>query len=243
MNSLRRIAVVTGGNRGIGLATCRLLSRQGLQVVLTGRDKILVEDAVHQLSVEGLDVTPGILDVASRSSRQQFVGFVQDSFPRVDVLVNNAAVMLDIAYEGHQTRVASAFEVSLESVRSSLEVNTLGPFELIRMLSPAMVRNRYGRIVNVSSGLGQISSAGAKWPGYRMSKIALNGMTKIFADELKGTNVLVNAASPGWVRTRMGGDNATRSPEEAADTIAWLATLPDDGPTGGFFDARQPIAW
>ena len=239
----RRVAVVTGGNRGIGFAVCRELATRGLQIVLTSRS---IEDGLEaqlRLSSEGLEVSTHPLDVTQPASIQSLCTFLRETFPRVDVLVNNAGVMLDIVTENGQTRVGGAFEISLEAIRLSIEINSLGPFELIRKLAPGMIKNRYGRIVNVSSGLGQVSTAGALWPGYRISKIALNGITKIFADELKNTNVLVNAASPGWVKTRMGGAHATMTPEQGADTIAWLATLPDGGPTGGFFENRKEIPW
>jgi len=114
---------------------------------------------------------------------------------------------------------------------------------MIRTFMPLMKKRKYGRIVNVSSGMGQLSEMGGGYPAYRISKAALNALTRIVSEELKGEGILVNSACPGWVRTEMGGPQGQRTPEQGADTIIWLATLPDDGPTGGFFRDRKPIAW
>jgi NAD(P)-dependent dehydrogenase (short-subunit alcohol dehydrogenase family) len=113
------------------------------------------------------------------------------------------------------------------------------------MVSQALVplMQGSGRVVDVSSGMGQLAEMNGGYPGYRLSKAALNALTRILADELKGTGVKVNSVCPGWVRTDMGGADAPRTPEQGAETIVWLATLPDDGPTGGFFRDRQPIPW
>ncbi len=240
---MKRIAVVTGGNRGIGFAVCKLLSHQGLMVVMTSRSLEAGLLAKQSLMSEGVEVDVCQLDVTSAQSIDSFCRFMREKYSRIDVLINNAGVMLDTVGEGPSLRIATSFESSIDSIRATLETNTIGPLELIRRVVPFMIENRYGRIVNVSSGLGQLSTAGALWIGYRISKISLNALTKIFAEELKGINVLVNSASPGWVRTRMGGEAATSTPEQGADTIVWLATLPDGGPSGGFFGDRQPVAW
>ncbi|HSS66369.1 MAG TPA: SDR family NAD(P)-dependent oxidoreductase, partial [Gammaproteobacteria bacterium] len=137
----------------------------------------------------------------------------------------------------------SIFQAERELLRESFDVNTLGPLLVAKSLVPLMRRNDYGRIVNVSSGMGQLSDMDGGYPGYRISKTALNAVTVILARELEGTNIKANSVCPGWVRTDMGGDNAPRSPEQGADTIVWLATLPDDGPSGGFFRDRKRIAW
>jgi len=135
--------------------------------------------------------------------------------------------------------------------QNTLETNTFGPLLLSQACVPLMKRNRYGRIVNMSSSLGSLTEianpdsihAQVRSPAYRMSKTLLNGITVLLAKELMGTNILVNSACPGWVRTQMGGERAPLSPEQGAETPVWLATLPDDGPTGGFFRDRQPIPW
>jgi NAD(P)-dependent dehydrogenase (short-subunit alcohol dehydrogenase family) len=153
----------------------------------------------------------------------------------VDVLVNNAAVLL-----GENDDVLS---IPALDYRSTFATNLFGVIEVCRAFVPAMARTGYGRVVNVSSGAGQLATMSTYAPAYSMSKAALNAFTRILADTHRANGILVNAADPGWVRTDMGGPSAPRSPQEGADTIVWLATLPDDGPTGGFFRDRRTIDW
>ncbi len=235
MMDTQRVAVVTGGNRGLGLEECRQLQERGLTVVLTSRD-----EAVGQASAKtmGTQVVFHRLDVTDGPSIQDLAGFLDREFGRVDVLVNNAGVFLDSTNAG-----ASVFQARLDLIRASMETNLLGPLSLAQALVPLMRRHNYGRVVNVSSGMGQLAEMAGQWPGYRLSKTALNALTRMLADELKGTNILVNSVCPGWVRTDMGGPDAERSVAEGASTIVWLATLPDGGPTGGFFRDRKPIPW
>jgi NAD(P)-dependent dehydrogenase (short-subunit alcohol dehydrogenase family) len=164
---------------------------------------------------------------------------VQRLYGRCDVLVNNAAILID----GPNQFEASLFDLSSGMVRQTFETNVLGPMRLIQAVGPIMRVQGYGRIVNISSGAGQLTDMGMGYPAYRMSKSALNALTRITAVELANNGVKVNACCPGWVRTDMGGPTATRSVEEGADTPVWLATLPEDGPTGGFFRDRKPIPW
>ena len=131
----------------------------------------------------------------------------------------------------------------VSAFNATLETNFYGPLKLCRAFVPLMRENDYGRIVNVSSSMGSIASMGGRSAAYKLSKTALNALTRIMADEVGKENIKVNTMSPGWVRTDMGGSNAPRSLAEGADTIVWLATLPDDGPSGGFFQDRSPIAW
>jgi NAD(P)-dependent dehydrogenase (short-subunit alcohol dehydrogenase family) len=135
----------------------------------------------------------------------------------------------------------SVFDADVAMLRESMEANVYGPLQLCQTLIPLM--QGCGRVVNVSSGMGQLSDMNGCCPGYRLSKTSLNALTRIFADELKGTQVKVNSVCPGWVRTDMGGPGATLSVEQGAETIVWLATLPEDGPSGGFFRNKQPIPW
>jgi NAD(P)-dependent dehydrogenase (short-subunit alcohol dehydrogenase family) len=230
-----RIALVTGGNRGIGLAVCRQLGALGYQVILTSRDVDKGEKAAVALRAAGCSVTVAPLDVDREASVAQLKTLVDRDFGRLDVLVNNAAVYLD---EG-----MSVFDVDMATVRTTIKTNVYGPLMLCQAFVPGMRRQKYGRVVNVSSGAGQISQMESGTPAYAISKAALNALTRIVADEVEGTNVKVNAVCPGWVRTEMGGPGAPRTVEQGADTIVWLATLPDDGPTNGFFRDRHPIAW
>ncbi len=134
-------------------------------------------------------------------------------------------------------------DVSVDLVMQTYLTNTVGPLRLIQAVVPAMQKLGYGRIVNLSSGAGQLSEMGSGFPAYRMSKSALNALTRLTAAELGPRPIKINAMCPGWVRTAMGGPNATRSVEKGAETAVWLATLPEDGPTGGFFRDMKPIAW
>jgi NAD(P)-dependent dehydrogenase (short-subunit alcohol dehydrogenase family) len=235
----RRVALVSGANRGIGLEVVRQLGKLGMIAVLGSRDPNKGATAAGRLASTGVEAPVVALDVTDAGSIASAVADVVERFGRLDVLVNNAGIALD----GSRSPVSSVLEVSPEVVARTLDANTLGPLRLIQAVVPAMQARAYGRIVNVSSGLGQISGMGGSWPGYRMSKAALNALTRIVAAEVGSANIKVNAVSPGWVRTDMGGQEAPRSVAQGADTIVWLATLPDDGPSGLFFEDRKPIAW
>lgn len=231
----KRIAVVTGGNRGIGLEICRQLARKGARVVLTARDPEKGRAATEELVGQGLEVLFHPLDVTDPESVRQLTAYLSDDLRGADILVNNAGVFLDQRRGG--------LDVSMQTVRDTLETNLLGAWQLSQALIPQMRRHAYGRIVNVSSGLGAMSEMSGGYSAYRISKGALNALARILADELRGTNILVNAMCPGWVKTDMGGPNATVPVEKGADTAVWLATLPDGGPTGGFFRERRLIPW
>ncbi len=242
MSREKRIALVTGGNRSIGLEVCRQLARAGLRVLLGSRDEAAGEAAAASLRGEGFDVTVLPLDVADEASIEKAMARVAETVGRLDVLVNNAGVSLDRRAEPSPGR--TGFEdVGVDAVRATLETNLYGPYRLVQLALPLMRRSGYGRIVNVSSGMGQLSDMNGGFPAYRISKAGLNVLTRVVADEQLGTGIKINSACPGWVRTGMGGPSAPRTVEEGADTIVWLATLDDDGPSGGFFRNRKPIAW
>ncbi len=228
-----RTALVTGANRGLGFETARQLGRLGYRVVASGRDAEKAERAAETLRGEGLDVIAWELDVTSDASCARL-----GELGPVDVLVNNAGI---IAESREPSR--SALTVPVDRLREGFETNTLGAYRVTQALAPGMRDRGYGRIVNVSSGMGQLSDMWGGNPAYRLSKVSLNALTRIFAHELAGTGVLVNSVCPGWVRTDMGGPGARLEPEEGVETIVWAATLPDDGPTGGFFRNKQPIPW
>jgi NAD(P)-dependent dehydrogenase (short-subunit alcohol dehydrogenase family) len=240
MNPKKKIAVVTGSNRGLGLETCRQLAKLGLSVILTSRDRDRGQAAVAELRAAGRDVAFHQLDVTDGASINRLGDFIAKEYGRLDVLVNNAGVFLD-PRGGDDASASSVFRAGLDTLRATMETNLYGPLRLCQVLIPLMQGS--GRVVNVSSGMGQLSEMNGCCPGYRLSKTALNALTRILADELQNTGIKVNSLCPGWVRTDMGGPGATRSVDEGAETIVWLATLGDDGPSGGFFRDKQPIPW
>ena len=232
-----RVAVVTGANRGIGLEICRQLGRrQDVRVVLTARDETKGRAAAMQLRGDGVDVDFREPDVTSEKGIRALADWLAATYARCDILVNNAGIVAD-------PRGSRFLDSKPETYRQALDTNVFGPLLLSQAIVPIMKRNRYGRIVNVSSGQGQLSDMGAGTPAYRISKTALNALTCVLAAELQGSGILVNSMCPGWVRTDMGGPGAPRTVQQGADTAVWLATLPDDGPNSGFFRDREPIAW
>jgi NAD(P)-dependent dehydrogenase (short-subunit alcohol dehydrogenase family) len=234
-NTRTRVALVTGANRGLGLETSRQLLSKGLNVVLTGRDDDALGRAALALGQGDDRVMTVRMDVTDVSSTRSAQHAVERHFGRVDVLVNNAAVLI----AEHE----DVLSIPSEGYRRTFDTNVFGVIEVCRVFAPEMARAGYGRIVNVSSGAGQLATMSTYAPAYAMSKTALNAFTRILAHSYRVSGVLVNAVDPGWVRTDMGGPSAPRSAREGADTIAWLATLPDDGPSGGFFHDRRAIAW
>ncbi|HYX77878.1 MAG TPA: SDR family oxidoreductase [Solirubrobacterales bacterium] len=233
MNSTQPVVLVSGSNRGIGREVARQLAELGHHVVVTARDPAAAERAAEELADGGpLSVQAEQLDVADQVSVDRLGERLASEPGRLDVLVNNAGVY------GDPTRAASA---SLDDAHLTMETNLFGAWRLTQAMLPLLRRSKHPRIVNVSSGGGQLSEMNGGYPGYRFSKTALNALTRVLSQEEPG--ILVNSMCPGWVRTDMGGPAAPRSVEEGADTVVWLATLPDDGPTGGFFRDRKPIAW
>jgi NAD(P)-dependent dehydrogenase (short-subunit alcohol dehydrogenase family) len=231
-----RVAVVTGGNKGIGFEICRQLAGKGMRVVLTARDEKKGIAAARALADEGAEVGFHPLDVTVAAQVQALAAWVERALGGTDVLVNNAGILID-------ARSASALTVTPEVFRQTLDTNFFGPLAMCQAFVPQMLARRYGRIVNLASGLGSLADMTDGGPAYRASKTALNALTRMVAAATSGKGVLVNSMCPGWVRTDMGGQSAARSVADGADTATWLATLPDDGPTGGFFRDRKPIAW
>jgi NAD(P)-dependent dehydrogenase (short-subunit alcohol dehydrogenase family) len=229
------VAVVTGAYRGLGLETARQLAAQGHRVILTARREAEGRAAAEKL---GADVCFAALDVTAAESIRALRDLLKRDYGRIDVLVNNAAIFPD---PSPNRPGSSIFEAELETIRSAFETNTLAALRLCQELIPLMEGR--GCVVNVSSGMGQLSDMNGCCPGYRLSKTALNAVTRIFADELQDTQVRINSVCPGWVRTDMGGPNATLSLQEGARGIVWAATLPVDGPTGGFFRHGERISW
>ena len=227
---------MTGANRGLGFETARQLLAKGLSVVLAGRDAAALERAHRSLADHDQRRAATVqMDVRSVESIIAAQRLVTEQVGPVNVLVNNAAVLL-----GENDDVLT---IAADEYRRTFETNLFGVIEVCRAFVPGMARAGYGRVVNVSSGAGQLATMSTYAPAYSMSKAAVNAFTRILANSYRADGVLVNAVDPGWVRTDMGGPSAPRSPQQGAETIVWLATLPDGGPTGGFFRDRRAIEW
>lgn len=223
------VSLVTGGNRGIGREVCRQLVARGHTVLLTARSADAAAAVARQVGAEPLwiDVTnAGTIDVAQRQ--------VTERHGKLDVLVNNAA----ITYDTWQ-RAATA---DLATVREAAETNLYGPWQMVQAFLPLLRRSEHARIVNVSSEGGSLAGMGGGTPAYSASKAALNALTRMLAAELRPDRILVNSVCPGWVATDMGGPGG-RPVADGAASVVWAATLPDDGPTGGFFRDGRPVPW
>jgi NAD(P)-dependent dehydrogenase (short-subunit alcohol dehydrogenase family) len=227
------VALVTGANRGLGLECARQLLAEGFTVLLGSRDAGRGAAAAQSLDSDrvlavALDVTSdAVVTACGERIRREHGG-------RLDVLINNAA----IHYDTGQTPLTADWRV----VGEAIETNLLGAWRVARMAAPFMQARRRGRIVNVSSSAGAWGSLGARTPAYSLTKLGLNGLTRMLAAELRGSGVLVNAVCPGWVATDMGGPGG-RPVEDGARSILWAALLADGGPTGGFFRDGRPIEW
>ena len=226
----RKVVLVTGGNRGIGFEICRQLSALDCMVILTARDETRGLSAVREI---GKNTDFCKLDMDNPESMVEVYDFLESSYGRLDVLINNAAIMID-------KKPATKEDPAI--VDKTLQTNFIGPYRLIQTLLPLLGASNDARIINMSSGMGAMSDMGSGYPGYRISKTALNAMTMILASELQPEGIKVNAMCPGWVKTDMGGSGAPRPVEKGADTAVWLATS-DKIPNGKFLRDRKIIDW
>lgn len=232
MTVTQPLVIVTGANRGIGREVSRQLAAQGYLVLLTARSLQKANRAVDELGKQNL--IPAQLDVSEPASITALYQRVVKEFGYVDVLINNAAI--------HYDSWQKATNADLTIVQEAFETNVYGPWRLVQAFLPLLRQSSHPRIVNVSSGGGALTGMGGGTPAYSMTKASLNALTLMLADELRRDGILVNAVCPGWVATDMGGWGG-RPVEEGAKGIVWAATLPDDGPTGGFFRDQSPIEW
>ena len=229
-------ALISGGARGIGRGIALGLAERGYRVVITARDAAVAEQAAKELSEGVSGSVHGLaMEVTDQGSVESVIEAITADPGSLDVLVNNAGILPDHGVPAAEADLTQAHEI--------VETNLFGAWRLTQAALPLLRQSAHPRVVNVSSGLGQLSDMGRGTTGYRVSKVGLNALTRVFANEEGEHGILVNSMCPGWVRTDMGGPHARRSVEEGADTGIWLATLPDDGPTGGFFRDREPIPW
>lgn len=233
------LAIITGGSRGLGFETARQLGGLGYRLVIAAKDKKRLAAAAASLKKHGYDVHPKIVDMASARSIAAFGKWAATLGP-VDALVNAAGILPETsgAYSGKGATVLGAGD---KEVTDTITVNILGPWRLVKVIAPLLAQN--ARVVNVSSGMGAFSEMGSGYFGYRASKAALNVLTRTLAQELSARGIMVNSVCPGWVKTDMGGPNASRSVEQGASGIVWAATLAPGGPSNGFFRDGQPIGW
>ena len=244
--SEKKVALISGANKGLGLETAKQLGKLGYVVLLGSRDPLKGEVAARLLREDGIDARVVKLDVTRQNDIDTAAAMVETEFGKLDVLVNNAGVMIEKGWTKNTTS-----ETTMENLRATFEANLFAVFALTKALLPALKKSEAGRIVNVSSILGSVSLQATKGSptystklfAYNASKAALNVLTISLAHELQGTKIKVNSAHPGWVKTDLGGDAAPMNVVEGAKTEVELATLGDDGPTGGFFHVGKEIAW
>lgn len=241
-----KTVLITGANRGLGFATAKLFAEKGYKVILTSRDKEKGEAAVKEIHNKNIFFQE--LDITKEKSIEKAVESITKKHKTVDILLNNAGIYLDEG-EDMKDMPYSIENIPLEIIKITLETNLYGPIMLTQKILPLMKKQRWGRIVNITSGMGQMNDKvehrynNGGFPSYRLSKVALNMFTKNLSFEVKEYNILVNAVCPGWCRTDMGGPEAPRSAEQGAEGIFWVATLPDNGPTGRLFRDKKEVEW
>jgi NAD(P)-dependent dehydrogenase (short-subunit alcohol dehydrogenase family) len=225
-----KYALITGGNRGIGFAIAQGLITQGYNVIITARS---IDAATNAAETLGANATPLELDVSDDRSITQAIEILNQKIDRLDVLINNAGIYPD--------KQVDSLTISRELLNAAMQTNTFGPIRLVQACLPLLEKSSDARVINLSSGMGEIDSLTTTATSYSLSKLALNGATIMLAQSLKSKNIAINAMCPGWVKTDMGGASAPRSPEQGADTAIWLATEADRRETGKFWRDRAVV--
>jgi NAD(P)-dependent dehydrogenase (short-subunit alcohol dehydrogenase family) len=241
-----KVALVTGANKGLGFEMSRQLAQEGLTVIIAARKLEAAVAAAAQLKSEGLEAEAIALDINDSAQIQSAAQEIQDRFGKLDVLINNAGVMLD-----GEWAISNASSISVDIIRKTFDTNFFALVEVTQALLPLILKSESGRIVNMASIEGSLTLHAdpssyiydSKPFAYDASKAAVNSFTVHLAHELRNTPVKVNSAHPGWVKTELGGDGAMMDITEGAMTGVQLATLPDDGASGGFFHLGQPVPW
>ncbi|MEW4263217.1 SDR family NAD(P)-dependent oxidoreductase [Priestia megaterium] len=235
MKKHAKVALVTGGNRGIGYELVRQLAMDGFKVILTSRNSESGHKAVQKLKDSHLDVSFLTMDINNQTSIGEAAAKVSEQYRTLDVLINNAGIYLD--------KNQKLVDMDPSVLEKTLETNSFGAYHVIRSFMPLMEQQAYGRIINVSSEYGAMSEMSSSGVGaYKLSKLILNGLTQLIAAE-STKDIKTNAVDPGWVSSDMGGPSAPRTPQQAARSILWLATIGPEGPSGGFFKDGKQINW
>jgi len=243
----KKIALITGANKGIGLETAKQLAQRGITVIIGARDEEKGKASASKFCLEGFDAHFVELELTDKTTIQKASEFIDQKFGKLDILVNNAGVNIE-----YPKGLLTPSEVDIDILKETFDINFFGVIAVTQAMLPLIRKSNAGRIVNVSSNLGSLTLHqepsfqfyDIKLLGYDSSKTALNAFTIHLAHELKNTNIKVNSAHPGWVKTDLGTDAAELTVEEGAATSVWLATLPEDGKTGAFFDQnQQPMPW
>jgi NAD(P)-dependent dehydrogenase (short-subunit alcohol dehydrogenase family) len=237
-----KIALITGANKGIGLEIARQLGRKEITVLIGARDDKRGQESANRLRDEGIDARFVQLDVTDQTTIDATSEYIEREFGRLDILVNNAAIAID---DGPPSRLG------MDVLRRTYDTNFFGQFATLKAMLPLLRKSEAGRIVNMSSSLGSLAQTGdpnfefadANLLAYNSSKTALNAMTVQFANELRGTPIKINSACPGYVATDMNNHGGYRTVEQGAKIAVELATLPADGPTGGFFNEDGALPW
>ena len=237
------LALVTGGSRGLGFETARQLGRLGYRLILASRSPDRLAAAAQSLRAEGRLVSERSFDLADSDSISALAQWIGKEFPPLDILINCAGVMPEAgdAYTSESRLTSSVLHTDERRALDTIDVNMIGTWRLTRAIAPLLARN--ARIVNVSSSMASLTAMGPGYFGYRVSKVGVNVLTRLLAYELRPRGILVNCVCPGWVKTAMGGPGAVRDVAEGAAGIVWAATLPPDGPSGGFFQDGKPYPW
>jgi NAD(P)-dependent dehydrogenase (short-subunit alcohol dehydrogenase family) len=229
-------AIVTGANRGLGLGCVEELLKLGYRVVACARKPQEIKSAVESAKIPTQKLITAALDVSDENSLKNFETFLKHEIKNCHILINNAGIYVDKPGSGPLGTPGADF-------LKTLMTNLYGPYRLCQIVLPLMQAQKFGRIVNVSSGMGQLSEMGAGFPAYRISKTALNSLTRNLAVELRDSGILVNSVCPGWVKTDMGGREAQREIPEGVKSILWAALLPTGGPTGGYYRDGKSLTW
>lgn len=234
MDFMGKVAIITGSNKGIGFEVCHQLAQNNIEVILTSRDQEKGQKAAAELQAQNLNVKYHQLDVLDENSIKSLAAYIDKEYGKLDILVNNAGIFLESS--------DGVLKGDITNIKVTLDTNLYGALLVSRHLIPLMQKQNSGRVINISSGMGQLSTMGTGSIGYRISKVSLNAMTIILAQEVQENNILVNSVCPGWVKTDMGGTNAQRTVEEGAETAVWLA-LVDNNITGKFFRDKKELDW